>query len=153
MAAILRSRIHFDNDEFELAIETLDQGPKDRSLGRYLLGLLYAVRGDASTASRHFASVSVTPILTVPAGAVFQDRVSMAWSDLVDRCAGAAQGEEISTWGENGTCLPQDLPERTRAVYDIAQGRIPYYVYYRRGRPWLPLLIAPIQPIPDPVVP
>lgn len=44
----------------------------------------------------------------------------------------ASEGNKVSVWGETGQCLPRDLSQRLKKVYDIVQDRIAYRIFYRQ---------------------
>ncbi len=130
MAGILRSRAYFDAGEVDRAIGELEDLVsalhKKTSLENYLLGLLYALKGDEQRASEWWDGLSSREILS------FGNNASSAhaWDDIYDQC-------EISSfrdqdWGPGtNPCLPTDLTERIGAVYDLFQDRLPFRLYYR----------------------
>jgi len=129
MAMLLRSRAHFNAGESELAIEMLEQLLSAASftpLEHYLLGLLYALNGDAEMASERWIALRTlgSPVWDSNASS------ALAWFDIAQRCEFRVEGE-LFDWDLVNPCLPTDLPDRISTVYDLFQDRLPYRIYYR----------------------
>jgi len=128
-AAILKSQVFFEAGEIDLAIEALEtfmssadwpQRSAGWPLENYLLGLLHTVQGDSEAAAERWTNLGRGP--TVP---LYADFTSLyAWYDIRSRCA-------ISEWNPvRDPCLPVDLIDRIRKVYDLFQDQLVYRLNY-----------------------
>jgi tetratricopeptide (TPR) repeat protein len=113
----------------------------DTSLIHYLLGLLYTLDSDTGNANNHFKKCKIPDwgnddednflrdSLRDQAHS-YRDTATVAWCDILLLCASGSL--DISRHGMVGQCLPQDVSQRLKKVFDIAQDRISYRIFYRR---------------------
>jgi tetratricopeptide (TPR) repeat protein len=151
MAAILKSRIFFDSGDSDAAIEALrsyfqkmviqekDQTNAqklcDAPLTNYLLVLLQAFSSNGPFDKNQWKEcVPLDTVLDTDARLArdnsyqYNGTTDLAWNDVNTLCGAT----DPSLWGETSECLPRDLGQRLRKVFDIAQGRIAYRIYFRQ---------------------
>lgn len=108
----------------------------DTSLIHYVIGLLYTRDSNTTEADKHWRKCRIpSPDVTWADDVRKQayndnDTATLSWSELLSLCRAGAQ--DVSRWGATAQCLPHDLNQRLRKVFDIAQDNIVHRLFYRR---------------------
>jgi len=160
MAAILKSRIFFDSGDSNAAIEALRsyfrkmvsqekdrttnaQNRCDAPLINYLLVLLQSFSSNRAFEKNQWKEcVLLDTVLDTDARLArdnsyqYNGTTNLAWNDVNTLCGAT----DPSLWGETSECLPRDLGQRLRKVFDIAQDRIAYRIYFRQESRLAPAL-------------
>lgn len=150
MAALLRSRLDFEAGRYDATMTTLVEVAKLPccsekmsppviywgSFETFLLGTLYALQENPMAARDTLSGIE--PDLRGDTYSTFSKNYALAynlssvvaWLDLVAQC----ERPWYEAWGvDSKACLPADLAERIRALYDRLQERLEDRLYYRRA--------------------